>query len=199
MSRVNKLDVVGILQEHGAFLEGHFLLPTGMHSPNFVQTALVLQYPNVAQKIAAVLSARFPQKADVVVSPAMGAIVLGQEVARVRKCRFVFFERMGGVMGLYRHFRLNPGERVLVIEDLLTSGRSTGDVVALSTSCGAKVVGLGALVDRSRGEFPFRVPVRALVTVPTQTMRPNECDLCKRRVPLELPENCSAIRREGHR
>ena len=199
MKRVNKLDVVGILQEHGALLEGHFLLPTGMHSPSYVQTALVLQYPNVAQKLAEALSSRFPQKADVVVSPAMGAIVLGQEVARIRKCRFVFFERMGGVMGLYRHFRLNPGEKVLVIEDLLTSGRSTSDVVALSSSDGAKVVGVGALVDRSRGDLPFRVPVRALVTVPAKTMRADQCDLCSRRVPLELPDNCSAIRRKGHR
>jgi len=119
----------------------------------------------------------------------MGAIVLGQEVARQRKCRAIFFERMGGAMGLHRHFRLKAGERVLVVEDILTTGRSTSDVVNLSSVYGAKVIGVAALVDRSAAFAPMKVPVRALMTLPNRSVPPDNCPQCAREVPLTLPEN----------
>lgn len=189
MSRDNKLDIMGIFQEHGAIKEGHFKLPSGLHSSTYIETAVVLQYPNLAYKIASALSRKFPASADVVVSSAMGAIVLGQEVARQRKCRSIFFERMGGAMGLHRHFRLKAGERVLVVEDILTTGHSTSDVVALSSAYGAKIIGVAAIVDRSSTFAPMRVPVRALMTLPNKPVPPDNCDQCARKVPLTLPED----------
>lgn len=193
MSRDNKLDVVGIFQEHGAIREGHFKLPSGLHSSIYVETAVVLQYPNLAYKIAQALSKKFPAQADVVVSSAMGAIVIGQEVARQRKCRSIFFERAGGAMGLHRHFRLKRGERVLVVEDILTTGRSTSEVVALSHIYGAKIVGVAAIVDRSNEKLPLKVPVRALLTIPARAVAPENCDQCARKVPVTLPEDDRSV------
>lgn len=189
MSRNNKLDVLGVFQEHGAIKEGHYKLPNGLHSSTYVQPSVVLQYPNLTFKIAQALSAKFPAQADVVVSSAMGAIVIGQEVARLRKCRSIFFEKMGGVMGLHRHFRLKPGERVLVVEDVLTSGRSTSEVVTLSSVYGAKVVGVAAIVDRSSAVLPLKVPVRALMTIPAKSVPPDMCEQCARKAPLVNPED----------
>jgi len=96
---------------------------------------------------------------------------------------------MGGVMGLHRHFRLKPGERVLVIEDILTTGRSTSEVVTLSAVYGAKIVGVAAIVDRSTAQLPLKVPVRALMTIPSKAVPPDMCDQCERRVPLMSPED----------
>ena len=187
MSRIPKLDVVGILQEHGAILEGHYRLPSGLHTSKFVQPERVLQFPNLAQKLAKSLSAQFPGEADVVVSSGMGGLVLGQQVAHARKCRSIFFERLGGVMGLRPHFRLQRNERVLVIEDVLMAGRSTGELIHTAAEHGAKVMGVGAVVDRSTGALSLGVPVRALVTLPIQVFPPDQCDACRRRVALSTP------------
>ena len=131
MTRYNKLDVLGILQEHGALLDGHYRMPSGLHTERFVETALVLQYPHLAQKLAKALSDKFPGDVDVVVSPAMGGVVLGQEVARARRCRHIFFERRGDAMGLRRSFRLERGERALIVEDVLMAGRTTAEVLSI--------------------------------------------------------------------
>jgi len=187
MTKISKLDMLGILQEHGAIISGHFRMPWGLHSPTYIQTALVVQYPHLSQKIARALSDKFPGDVDVVVSPAMGAVVIGQEVARVRKCRSIFAERTGSVMTLKRDFRLSAGEKVLVVEDVLTSGHTTGEVVSLATAYGAKVVGVAAIVDRSIAQLPLSVPVRALVTYPVKVYPPDTCDLCSRSVPLTAP------------
>jgi orotate phosphoribosyltransferase len=187
MTRMNKLDVLGVLQEHGAIVSGHFRLPSGLHSPTYVQTAVVLQYPHLAQKIARAVSEKFPGAVDVVVSPAMGAVVLGQEVARVRRCRAIFAERTGSVMSLKRDFRLQPGERALIVEDVLTTGHTTGEVVSLARAYGAKVVGVAAILDRSTAHLPLSVPVRALVAFPVKVNPPDSCEMCDRQVPLSLP------------
>ncbi|HAH08250.1 MAG TPA: orotate phosphoribosyltransferase [Elusimicrobia bacterium] len=181
---MNKLDVIGILQEHGAIVSGHFRLPSGLHSPTFIQAAVVLQYPHLAQKIAKAMSAKFPSEADVVIAPAVGGVVIGQEVARVRKCRSIFTERVGGAMSLGREFQLSPGERVLVVEDVLTTGHTTSEVVALAQAYGAKVVGVAAILDRSTTPLPIPVPIRALVSYPVKVAPPDACELCARQVPL---------------
>lgn len=187
MTRINKLDTLGILQEHGAILDGHFRMPSGLHTERFIETALVLQYPHLAQKLAKALSDRFPGKVDVVVSPAMGGVVLGQEVARARGCRAIFFERRGEAMGLRRSFRLEPGERALIVEDVLMAGRTTAEVLAVVEAYGVKVAGVGALVDRSTGPLPLRVPVRTLVSMPVKVYPPEACDLCRRGIPVMGP------------
>lgn len=187
MTRMNKLDVLGILQEHGAILDGHYVMPSGLHTERFVETALVLQYPHLAQKLAKALSERFPGNVDVVVSPAMGGVVLGQEVARVRKCRAIFFERRGDAMGLRRSFRLEAGERALIVEDVLMAGRTTAEVLSLLSAYRVKTVGVGALLDRSTGPLPLAVPVRTLVSMPITVVPADACELCRRGIPTTGP------------
>lgn len=187
MRGLSKLDVIGILQEHGAIVNGHFQLPSGLHSQTYVQTALVLQYPYLAQKVAKAMSEKFHQDINVVMSPAMGAVVIGQEVARVKKARAIFTERVGGAMALRRDFRLSRGEKILIVEDVLTTGRSTSEVVHLANAYGGKVVGVAAIVDRSTDNLPLNVPVRALISYPLQVFPPNNCPLCAHQVPVTYP------------
>jgi orotate phosphoribosyltransferase len=152
-----------------------------------VQTALVLQYPHLAQKVAKAMAGKFPQEIDVVMSPAMGAVVIGQEVARVKKTRMIFTERVGGTMALRRDFRIERGERILVVEDVLTTGRSTSEVVHLAHAYGGKVIGVAAIVDRSTEQLPLSVPVRTLISYPLQVFPPNNCPLCTHQVPVSYP------------
>ncbi len=185
MTAMNKMDVLGLLQEHGAVVSGHFQLASGLHSPVYIQTALVLQYPHVAQKIAKAIAAKFPQDVDVVVSPGTASVVLGQEVARAKKCRAIFAERTGGMMGFRRDFRLERGEKALIVEDVLTTGRLTGELVALLMAYGAKMVGIGGIVDRSVARLPLSVPVRTLVSYPLVVAPPEGCPQCAAGVPLK--------------
>lgn len=187
MQRLSKLDVIGLLQEHGALLSGHFKLPSGLHSQTYVQTALVIQYPHLAQKVAKAMSALFPQEVDCVISPAMGAVLIGQEVARVKKCRAIFTEKVEGMMTLKREFKLEPRERILVVEDVLTTGRSTSEVVALAGAYGCRVSGVCAIVDRSIHALPLTVPVRALISYPLQVYPPDACPLCQQEIPVTVP------------
>ena len=184
---MGKADVISMLQEHGAIAEGHFQLPSGLHSPSYVEIAVVMQYPNLAHRLGKALAAKFPQGIDVVVSPAMGGILIGQEVARVKKCRAIFTERSGAEMGLKRDFRLSRGEKVLVVEDVMTTGHSTSAVVNLAGVYGAKVVGVAAVLDRSMNALPLRVPVRALASYPVRVHPPENCPLCARGEPLMTP------------
>jgi orotate phosphoribosyltransferase len=175
MTVMKKTDVLGLLQEHGAVVSGHFQLASGLHSPVYVQTALVLQYPHVAQKIARALVAKFPQRPDVIISPGMSSVVLGQEVARVHKCRAIFTERNGGMIALRRDFKLERGERALIIEDVLTTGRLTAEIIGLAQAYGAKVTGVGAIVDRSTAPICLSVPTRTLISYPLQVCGPVGC------------------------
>lgn len=184
MTVIKKTDVLGLLQEHGAVVSGHFQLASGLHSPVYVQTAVVLQYPHVAQKLAKALAAKFAVKADVVIAPGMSSVVLGQEVARVLKCRAIFAERNNGMMALRRDFRLMRGERALIVEDVLTTGRLTAEIIALAQAYGAKVVGVGAIVDRSTTGLCLPVPVRTLISYPLQVCAPGSCPQCEARIPL---------------
>lgn len=193
MASLNKMDVLGLLQEHGAVVSGHFQLASGLHSSVYVQTALVLQYPHVAQKIAKAVASKFMQSIDVVISPGMAAVVLGQEVARVKKCRAIFAERNNGMMGLRRDFKLERGERALIVEDVLTTGRLTGEIVGLALAYGAKVVGVGAIVDRSMAGLPLSVPVRTLITYPLRLSPPDSCPQCVERIPLSQASKASGF------
>lgn len=184
MTVMNKMDVLGLLQEHGAVTVGHFQLASGLHSPVYIQTALVLQYPHVAQKIAKALASKFSAKIDVVIAPAVSSVVLGQEVARVLKSRAIFTEKNNGMMGFRRDFRLMPGERCLVIEDVITTGRLTAEIVGLAQAYGARVTGVGAIVDRSTQSLSLQVPVRTLISYPLQVCAPASCPQCASNVPL---------------
>jgi orotate phosphoribosyltransferase len=184
MSDLNNLDVVGLLQEHGAFLDGHFELPSGMHSQSYVQASLMMQYPNIAHKVAIAMAAKFPQDIDVVLASSIGSVVIGQEIARVKKARAIFSEKVGGIATLRRNFKLTPGEKVLIADDVVTTGKLTSAAVSLVQSYGAKVVGVAAIVDRSTGQLPLNVPVRSLLGYPLRVYSKEECPLCKEGIPV---------------
>ncbi len=184
MTTFSKMDFLGLLQEHGAVVHGHFQLASGLHSPVYVQTALVLQYPHVAQRIAKALAAKFTQSVDVVIAPNMVSVMLGQEVARAKKCRAIFTERINGMMALRRDFRIERGERALIVQDVLTTGRLTAEIVFLAKAYGAKVVGVGGVVDRAVADLALCVPVRTLISYPLQVFPPDSCPQCADRTPL---------------
>ena len=187
MSKLGKLDVVGLLQEHGAILNGHFQLPSGFHTQTYIQPSLALQYPHLAQKIAKEMASKFPQEVNVVISPSVGSMAIGQEVARVKKARSIFTERINGVMVLKRDFKISEGERVLVVDDVLNTGRLCGEAINLARGYGAKIVGIAAIVDRSTGDLAFNVTIRCLISYPLQLFPPDNCPLCRQKLPLAIP------------
>lgn len=184
MTGMKKTDVLGLLQEHGAVVAGHFQLASGLHSPVYLQTALVLQYPHVAQRIARALADKFGSKIDVVVSPGVSSVVLGQEMARELKCRAIFTEKNQGMLAIRRGFKLNRGERALIVEDVVTTGRLTAEIVALAQAYGARIAGVAAIVDRSCAGLALSVPVRSLICYPLEVFPPSSCPQCAANVPL---------------
>lgn len=193
MPRSSKFDIVSLLQEHGAILNGHFQLPSGFHTQTYIQPSLILQYPHLAQKVAKAMAAKFPQEINVVISPGLGSVVIGQEIARIKKARAIFAEKVNGVMVLKRDFKINESERVLVVDDVLNTGRLTGEAVMMARSYGAKVAGIVAVVDRSMSDLPINVPTRALVSYPLELYTPENCPLCKQKLPLTTPGSSNII------
>lgn len=179
--------IIGIFRETGALLEGHFQLTSGLHSPHYFQCAKVLQYPDHAERLCAELAARFRGGApDAVVSPALGGIVVGQEVGRQLALRSMFTERKENRMQLRRGFAVSPGEKVLVCEDVVTTGGSVGEVIEVVRALGGEVTGVGAIVDRSGGKL--RLPnFFAALTMDVVTHLPDKCPLCREGVPVEKP------------
>jgi len=168
-----------VFRRVGALLEGHFKLSSGLHSPGYLQSALVLQYPDEAEALGAALADLVRGlKPDVVMSPALGGIVIGQEVARALKVRALFAERQEKALVLRRGFALAPGERVLVIEDVVTTGGSTRETIDVAIGAGGVVVGAGSIIDRSGGNQGLSVPYSSLAQVAFPTYQPDACPLC---------------------
>lgn len=172
--------VLQLLRSTGALLEGHFLLTSGLHSGGYVQCAKVLQYPQHAEALGQWIAAHYrTAQVSAVMSPAIGGIVIGQEVARGLGVRALFGEREQGVMTLRRGFELAPGERVLVIEDVTTTGGSVREIMQLIEQRHGVVVGVGTILDRSAGHIDFAVPQHALATLSIPNYAPDACPLCK--------------------
>ena len=180
----NASDLIGRLRARGALLEGHFRLSSGLHSPRYVQCALLLQHPEEAEAAGAALverlSARVAPAPQTVVSPAIGGIVLGQEVGRAWGARAVWAERTGGEgeLTFRRGFALAPGERVVAVEDVVTTAGSLREIVTLCRAAGAEVVGAGALVDRSGGRLRWDIPWSSLVEIDVEQHPPESCPQC---------------------
>lgn len=177
---MNEASVFDHLRATDALLEGHFELSSGLHSDRYFQCALVLAEPWRAEELATEFAAKVDVEFDTVVGPAMGAVVWAQEVGRALKKRALFTERKDGTMCLRRGFSFEPGERVLLVEDVLTTGGSAKEVIAVLKDHGAEVVACGSLVNRSGGN-PFEelgLPLYELVRVEVQTWQPAECPLC---------------------
>ena len=186
-------ELTGILKKTGALLEGHFELSSGLHSAVYVQCAQVLQYPDLAEKLGGLLSERFGDKGiEVVVSPALGGVVVGHEVARALGTRAVFAERQAlrdgsRKMMLRRGFKINRGEKVLVVEDVVTTGGSTKEIMDIVREVGGDIVGVGSVIDRSSGKADFGVYTKTLLSLDIKTYDPENCPLCSQGIPLVKP------------
>lgn len=177
------------MQSAGAYLEGHFRLTSGLHSPRYLQCAVYLAEPARAEAAGRQLAARMKGcAAQVVLAPALGGIVIGHEVARALAVPFLFTERADGEMTLRRGFAVEPGWRVLVVEDVVTTGGSTREVMEVARRQGGVVVGVASMVNRSGQENPFApLPYAALLTVEVPTYPPESCPLCATGVPVVKP------------
>src|SRR5436305_11989243 len=171
-----------------ALLEGHFRLTSGLHSPGYMQCALVLQHPQHAEALGRLIADRVRDlRATVVLSPALGGIVIGQEVGRALGVRAIFAERQDGTLALRRGFSLAPGEKVLVVEDVVTTGGSTQETIDVARAAGARVVGAAAIIDRSGGRQRIDVPFHALASVALPTYEADACPLCAEGRPVTKP------------
>ena len=185
---MTKDEALGIFRQTGALLEGHFRLTSGLHSPQYFQCANVLQYPKHAEQLSREIANYYAnEKIDAVISPAIGGIVVGQEVARLLGCRAIFAERENNLMTLRRGFELLTGERVIAVEDVVTTGGSIQEVISLAKQAGAKVVGVGFIVDRSAGKVTFEVPKFSVLQMEVVTYPPDDCPLCKQGLPVVKP------------
>jgi orotate phosphoribosyltransferase len=181
-------EVLNIFRENSALLEGHFILSSGLHSDRYIQCALVLQHPRVAEQLCSELAAKLRHLgASVVAAPALGGILVAHEVARALGVRALFTERQEGNMVLRRGFSLEAGEPVLVVEDVMTTGLSTRETMKCIEEAGGRVVGAGALVDRSGGTTDLGVPRAALATLTIRNYNPTECPLCQAGIPAVKP------------
>ena len=188
MPSVTAETVLDTFRRVGALLEGHFRLSSGLHSPGYLQSALVLQHPREAEACGAAIAELVRGQApQAVLSPALGGIVIGQEVARALGIRALFAERQDGRLTLRRGFTLQPGERVLVVEDVVTTGGSTRETIEVARAAGALVTGAAAIIDRSGGQYNLDVPFTALAALALPTYQPESCPLCAQGTPAVKP------------
>ena len=177
-----------IFKETNALLEGHFILTSGLHSPNYFQCAKVLQYPRYLHLFAGEIAKHFEySEIELVIAPAVGGIVVGTEVGRMLGARTIFAERENGVMSLRRGFEIKKGERVLVVEDVVTTGGSVEEVIALVRNAGAHVVGVGYIVDRSNGKVQFDAKTFAVLEMDVVTYREEAMPDTLRSIPVSKP------------
>jgi orotate phosphoribosyltransferase len=181
-------ELLDLFRRSGALLDGHFRLSSGLHSTGYLQCALVLQHPAFAESIGADIASRVRGLgATVVLSPALGGVVIGQEVARALGVRGIFAERQDSLLTLRRGFTISDTDRVLVVEDVLTTGGSTRETIQVAVAAGGRVVGAASIVDRSGGTARFDVPFHALLEVDLPTYPPETCPLCAKGLPVVKP------------
>ena len=180
------LDIRALLEETGALLTGHFRLSSGLHSPNYVQCARLLEHPRNAKTLGAALAQKIgrPQK---IVAPAMGGVIIGYTVAEALDVPFVFTERKDGQMTLRRGFTLGDGERAVIVEDVVTTGKSTRETVDVVTQQGGVVTGFASILNRSGTSNPFDAPYEALLALDLDTYEEADCPLCREQKPLDAP------------
>lgn len=179
--RLQPEEVIERFRRTGALLEGHFVLSSGLHSEKYLQCALLLQHPAEATRFGQAIARRFrDQRIETVAAPAIGGIVIGHEVARHLKARFIWTEREAGQMAIRRGFTVRPGECVLVVEDVITTGGSTRETVEALREAGARVVGAASIIDRSSGRAEVGVPRVALATLDVPSVESSVCEACAR-------------------
>jgi orotate phosphoribosyltransferase len=185
--------VLDLFRSTGAYLAGHFRLTSGLHSAEYLQCALVLRHPSAAERLGRLLAAELHkltgEKIGLVVSPALGGLIIGHEVARALGTPFLFTERDPETrkMLLRRGFTIEPGETAVVVEDVITTGGSTQDVVETLTAAGARVLAAASIIDRSGGKAEVGVPRAALATLQVEAYLPEDCPLCRQGLPVVKP------------
>jgi len=188
---MNQTEIAEVLSNANALLNGHFRLSSGLHSPQYLQCAVALQHPGLAETLGAEIADRWrsggPGAVSAVISPALGGVIIGQEVGCALGTRAFFTERVDGTMVLRRGFAVDPGEKVLVIEDVITTGKSTLETVRAIEECGGKPVGVGCIANRSGKDNVGDLPLFALVTLDIPTYKLENCPLCESGFPIEKP------------
>lgn len=180
--------ILQIFRTNSALLEGHFILSSGLHSDRYIQCALVLQHPRIAEQLCSELATQLRHLgASVVAAPALGGVIVAHEVARALGVRALFTERQEGAMTLRRGFSLSTDEPTIVVEDVITTGGSTRETMDCVKQAGAKVVGVGALIDRSGGKADLGIAKATLVGLKVQNYDPADCPLCKAGIPALKP------------
>ncbi len=181
-------ELLDLYRRSGALLEGHFRLTSGLHSSGYLQCALVLQHPQHAEALGRAVADRTRDlRPTIVLSPALGGVVIGHEVARALGVRAIFCERQDGALTLRRGFVIAESDRVLVVEDVLTTGGSTRETMQVAKAAGGHVVGAASIVDRSNGTAAFDVPFTSLLSVDLPTYEPDKCPLCAQGLPVVKP------------
>ena len=193
-------ELLDLYRRSGALLEGHFRLTSGLHSAGYLQSALVLQYPPHAEALGRAIADRVRDlRTTVVLSPALGGVVIGHEVGRALAVRAVFAERQDGVLTLRRGFIIGEQDRVLVVEDVLTTGGSTRETMLVARAAGGQVIGAASIVDRGRSQgddaraADLGVPFVALLTIDLPTYEPDKCPLCAQGLPVVKPGSRSVV------
>jgi orotate phosphoribosyltransferase len=181
-------ELLDLYRQSGALLDGHFRLTSGLHSPGYLQCALVLQHPRHAEALGRAIADRVRDlRPTVVLSPALGGVVIGQEVGRALGVRAIFAERQEGKLALRRGFTLAANDRVLVVEDVMTTGGSTRETIEVAKAAGGQVIGTASIVDRSGGTIRFDVPFSSLLDIALPTYEPERCPLCAQGLPVVKP------------
>ena len=187
---MKEIKVADILKETGVIKEGHFLLTSGRHSGQFLQCSQVLQYPHYAELLCRMIAAPFEnKKIETVIGPAMGGVILAYETVRALGARAIFAEPADGKMGLRRGFQVQKNERVLVVEDAITTGGSVRKVLDILEEVGAHIVGISIMVDRTGGKINMGYPVHSLLAWDIESYDPQECPLCKEKLLLVKPKS----------
>ncbi len=182
------LDVLALLHKTGALLQGHYRLSSGLHSPNYVQCALLLQSPRNARAIGEALASKVKSiRPQTIVSPALGGLIIGYTVAEALDKPFIFTERKDGEMALRRGFKLREGERVVIVEDVVTTGKSTEEAAKVVKQRGGVVFGFASILNRSGKDSPFDGPYECLLDLELDSYDEAKCPLCKAGVPVDSP------------
>ncbi len=185
---MNKKDILKIFEDTGALLKGHFKLSSGLHSGDYLQCALVLQHPEHARGLCVQLADNFKgDKPTCVVAPALGGVVVSYEIAKALSVRSLFTERKDGKMVLRRGFEIKPDDKVLVVEDVITTGLSTKEVLSVVKSTGASIIGVGSIINRSGKDIDFGVKSISLINLDLPVFPPENCPLCKKGIEITKP------------
>lgn len=185
---MNSEQIIEHFRDTNALLDGHFILSSGLHSPKYLQCALALQYPADAAKFGRAIADRFTnEQIETIASPAIGGLIIGYEVAKALNVRFIWTERQDGVMIVRRGFSVKKDGRILVVEDVITTGGSTRECIAALEEYGAKIIGAASIIDRSNGAADVGVPRLELVKLDVPSYKPENCPLCAQGIEAAKP------------